>query len=260
MVFRLLKDSLFRGFVVLLLFIVFVLGGSGVAFGAKEAPILNATKDKGALNSPIVFEFDFKYSVWERRIVGERASVSSYIVAVDLNEEKDRIRESIVRLSLQQVGKRYVYDDPAPPESFNCSVLVEWVYSYNGFLLPAPSFSQWDLMELKYMWHSPSITLEEIKALEAQRLLLPGDVLFFVGDGGQYPSRPGHVGIYVGGGKFVEAKGAAYGVVLSDLWARSDFIGFGSLDPILTKIVLNRFFGSQATTVGGTMFPNSGVL
>jgi cell wall-associated NlpC family hydrolase len=51
----------------------------------------------------------------------------------------------------------------------------------------------------------------------------PGDLLFIAGSDGT-PQAPGHVGMYVGDGKVIAAKGARWGVVISDLSDWTDIV------------------------------------
>ncbi len=75
-----------------------------------------------------------------------------------------------------------------------------------------------------YAYAQVGITLDHYAAfqfLEGRRIavpdLLPGDLLFF------HPKAdgPGHVGMYIGGGKFVEAPRTGDVVKISDLASRA---------------------------------------
>jgi cell wall-associated NlpC family hydrolase len=80
-------------------------------------------------------------------------------------------------IALGELGVPYVYGG-ASPSGFDCSGLVMWVYARLGISLPHYTVAQWDA------------TLP-ISSPE------PGDLVFFNG--------LGHVGIYIGGGRFVDA-------------------------------------------------------
>ncbi|MEM3401623.1 MAG: NlpC/P60 family protein [Candidatus Hadarchaeales archaeon] len=127
-------------------------------------------------------------------------------------------RETVVNLVKAQIGKPYVRDNPSPPDSFNCSVLVQWVFSQVGLRVIAPSYNQWD--DLGYDGKTDNDLSVEVSKDQLQ----PGDVVFFVGAMGG-PERPGHVGIYIGNDQYVHAAGTGIGVVVGTLSSRRDYVG-----------------------------------
>jgi len=80
-------------------------------------------------------------------------------------------------IALHYLGVPYVYGG-ASPSGFDCSGLVMYVYAQLGISLPHYTVAQWN-------------ATEPISSPE------PGDLVFFNG--------LGHVGIYIGGGRFVDA-------------------------------------------------------
>jgi peptidoglycan DL-endopeptidase CwlO len=80
-------------------------------------------------------------------------------------------------IALRYLGVPYVYGG-ASPSGFDCSGLVMYVYAQLGISLPHYTVAQWNATQPV---SSPA----------------PGDLVFFNG--------LGHVGIYLGGGKFVNA-------------------------------------------------------
>ena len=92
--------------------------------------------------------------------------------------------------ALKMLGKPYRYGG-ASPAGFDCSGLVLYSYKRAGLVLP----------------HS---TDKQRSASRAVRLadLRRGDLLFFNQEGKKY----GHLGIYVGGGKFVHAPSSGKSV------------------------------------------------
>jgi cell wall-associated NlpC family hydrolase len=80
-------------------------------------------------------------------------------------------------IALRYLGVPYVYGG-ASPSGFDCSGLVMYVYAQLGISLPHYTVAQWNATE---PISSPA----------------PGDLVFFNG--------LGHVGIYIGGGRFVDA-------------------------------------------------------
>jgi peptidoglycan DL-endopeptidase CwlO len=80
-------------------------------------------------------------------------------------------------IALQYLGVPYVWGG-ASPSGFDCSGLVMYVYAQLGISLPHYTVAQWNATEPV---SSPA----------------PGDLVFF--------NSLGHVGIYIGGGRFVDA-------------------------------------------------------
>ncbi|MFN7552909.1 MAG: C40 family peptidase [Pseudomonadota bacterium] len=94
--------------------------------------------------------------------------------------------------ALAELGVRYRFGGTTPETGFDCSGLVRWVFRDHPTLaLPRASA---DMARMP----APSVGPGE---------LAPGDLVFFRIRG----SRVSHVGIYVGGGRFVHApsRGAA---------------------------------------------------
>ncbi len=94
----------------------------------------------------------------------------------------DPVRAQIVFTAMQMVGVPYQWGGSSP-DGFDCSGLVQYVYSNAGLRLPRTAAAQMDA--------AAPLTLEKAQA---------GDLLFFR-DG----SRTSHVAIYLGQGRFVHA-------------------------------------------------------
>ena len=78
------------------------------------------------------------------------------------------------------LGVRYVYGGSSPRTGFDCSGFVRYVYAHLGVSLPHSSYADFGLGRRV-----------------SRGGLRPGDLVFFHG--------LGHVGIYVGNGKFIHA-------------------------------------------------------
>ena len=104
--------------------------------------------------------------------------------------------QDIADLAMQLVGYSYTYGGKDPEIGFDCSGLVYYCYGYYGIGLYRTADDQ---------------TRNGVHAEPDD--LLPGDILCFY----HSASWVGHVGIYVGDGKYVHAEGSATGVVLSDV-------------------------------------------
>lgn len=104
-------------------------------------------------------------------------------VSVD-TENETRIK--IVETALSTLGMPY-QAGTAGPDSFDCSGYVYYVMNTAGVSFPRASSDAILSMDR-------NVSFEELK---------PGDIL----------GRPGHVGIYIGDGKFVHASETATGVI-----------------------------------------------
>ena len=104
--------------------------------------------------------------------------------------------DEIVNFAKQYVGYKYVYGGTTP-SGFDCSGFVYYVYNSCGYNLSRACSVQ--------AKSGTSVSKAELQ---------PGDLIFFnnSSDGGI-----GHVGIYVGGGKFVHAANSKRGVVIDTI-------------------------------------------
>ncbi|MGH7678732.1 MAG: C40 family peptidase [Gemmatimonadaceae bacterium] len=132
-------------------------------------------------------------AVWARDVGYGRPSVSRS--ARVFEQYQLVLRDSIVRLTLAQVGTRYSYGGTTPQRGFDCSGLVRYVFAQIYFSTPRRAAEQ---------AHSGApISREDLR---------PGDLLTFgVGD------SITHIGIYVGERKFVHASSVAGRVIVSSL-------------------------------------------
>jgi cell wall-associated NlpC family hydrolase len=108
----------------------------------------------------------------------------------------------VVSVAMSFLGTPYVWGGAAPG-GFDCSGLVMYSFEQLGISLPHSSYAMWD-----YGIPVPENQLE------------PGDIVFFDG--------LGHVGLYIGGGEFVNAPytGAVVSVAsLESGWAAANYVG-----------------------------------
>ncbi|MFB9476859.1 C40 family peptidase [Nonomuraea salmonea] len=107
-----------------------------------------------------------------------------------------------VRWANGQVGDPYRWGG-AGPHSFDCSGLTMYVWRRAGVKLPHNAAGQYRAVRTKVSW----------------RNLKPGDLMLLYGYG--------HVGIYVGGGRWVHAPGKGRPVRKESIhgWVRSKFNG-----------------------------------
>ncbi len=117
---------------------------------------------------------------------------------VPSSEGTERGRE-IAEYAKQFEGYRYVYGGATPSGGFDCSGLVYYVYhTHFGYTIERGAGSQ-------YAYSGKYITKSELQ---------PGDLVFFSSNGF---SSVTHVGLYLGGGKFIHACDSDHGVIISDL-------------------------------------------
>ena len=100
------------------------------------------------------------------------------------------------------LGTRYLYGGSSPSDGFDCSGLVRYVYAHFGVSLAHSSYAQFDLGRRV-----------------SRSALRPGDLVFFDG--------LGHVGIYIGNGRFIHAPHTGTRVRIQTLagWYSSRFSG-----------------------------------
>ncbi|HDP90301.1 MAG TPA: NlpC/P60 family protein [Thioalkalivibrio sp.] len=120
----------------------------------------------------------------------------------------DAERQYVVRTAQSMIGKPYRYGGNTPGRGFDCSGLVEYSHRVAGI-------------------HVPRTTAQQQSAARpvALRDLQPGDLLFFRIEG-----KTGHVGIYLGDGRFVHAPsgGKSVGVAsLDHVYWKPRLIGAG---------------------------------
>ena len=113
-------------------------------------------------------------------------------------------RKRVVELACAQVGKQYVWG-ALGPNTFDCSGLTLWAYQ-NGTGIALP--------------HKATLQINYGRKIP-KTMLRPGDLIVW----------DGHVAMYIGGGKRVEAVGAKYGIQIRDLDADSGhpLLGYVSL-------------------------------
>ncbi len=117
----------------------------------------------------------------------------------------DPILRAIIQLALEQVGKDYVWGATGP-NSFDCSGLIVFVFRQYGKSFPHSAAGQYN--------STARIDPGQIK---------PGDLVFKRNTGDRVGIT--HVGLYIGNGKVVEARGKKYGVVITDY--NKNWIGSG---------------------------------
>ncbi len=103
-------------------------------------------------------------------------------------------------VAMEQLGVPYVWGGASPSGGFDCSGLASYAYAQVGKSVPHYTVSIWNAF--------PKIPAGQLAA---------GDLVFF--------RNLGHMGIYIGGGQYVNAPQTGDVVKVSSMSARSDYVG-----------------------------------
>ena len=105
--------------------------------------------------------------------------------------------EDITETLRKALGVPYVWGGTTM-NGFDCSGLVQWAFAQHGISLPRVTYNQIN-----------------VGASVSPNKLRPGDLVFF--DTDRKKSGPDHVGVYLGGGKFIHAPRPGANVKISSL-------------------------------------------
>jgi cell wall-associated NlpC family hydrolase len=117
-------------------------------------------------------------------------------------QSRDTFGVRIVAYAKRFRGIRYEYGGTSPRSGFDCSGFVRFVYAHFGITLPHSSYADFD--------QGRRVSRSSLR---------PGDLVFF--------DSVGHVGIYVGNGRFIHAPHSGTRVRIEQLggWYSSRFVG-----------------------------------
>ncbi len=110
------------------------------------------------------------------------------------NGKYRKARTHIVKRVRTQVGSPYRYGGSGPG-SFDCSGLTTWTYNGHGAALPRTSLSQFYIPRYNH----------RARRIWKRKNLKRGDLVFHH----TTSARVGHVGIYVGHGRFISTTSSA---------------------------------------------------
>lgn len=113
-------------------------------------------------------------------------------------------RHHIETRARSQTGKRYTYGGESPRRGFDCSGFTRWTFKNHGARLSPSSREQYRAGKYK-----------RNRRVWKRRNLKTGDLVFFKTTG----RRVGHVGIYVGKGKFISSTSSS-GVRVDSVYDR----------------------------------------
>ncbi|WP_163098194.1 C40 family peptidase [Acidithiobacillus ferrianus] len=106
--------------------------------------------------------------------------------------------DAVLVNAIAQIGKSYRWGGENPRTGFDCSGLIQYVLGRAGVSIPRTSFAQAAAL--------PTVRVGRIR---------PGDLVFFNTMGQPFS----HVGIYIGGDRFVSALNRQQGVAVQSLRA-----------------------------------------
>lgn len=130
----------------------------------------------------------------ENRVIAKAPSNQPITVAFNVSRGSGG-SSSIVERALSLQGTPYVFGGTTR-QGFDCSGFTKYVYASAGISLPRTSFAQFA--------SGTPVSKDNLR---------PGDLVFFT----TYSRGASHVGIYMGGGRFVQASNPNSGVKVSSL-------------------------------------------
>lgn len=110
---------------------------------------------------------------------------------------------TLVSLAEKYIGLPYKWGGTSPTTGFDCSGFVQWLYAQQGITIPRVTYDQVNA--------GNPVDKSDLRA---------GDIVFFE------PSKqgPGHEGLYIGDGKFIESPHTGADIRVSELADRTDYV------------------------------------
>ncbi|WP_028043864.1 C40 family peptidase [Candidatus Stoquefichus massiliensis] len=161
------------------------------AIDNKDGNVTSKVKISDSVNTDKAGKYSVKYTVTDA--AGNTASKTLSVKV----ENPIPTNAGAASSALSRVGSRYV-NGGSGPNAFDCSGLTQWAYRQNGISIPRTAAAQYSA--------TSRVSKSSLKA---------GDLVFFKGTTGKGGIT--HVGIYVGGGRFVHAGTSRTGVTTANL-------------------------------------------
>jgi cell wall-associated NlpC family hydrolase len=133
-------------------------------------------------------------------------------------------KNPVVSTAMQYLGVPYQWGGASPSAGFDCSGLVQYVFAQLGVSLEHYAAAQYHSAET--VWVSP-------------KRLQPGDLVFFIGSDGTR-TAPGHVGIYVDDGYFIDAPHSGTSVRVERLAANRYASGYVGARRVVGRLLAAR--------------------
>lgn len=140
---------------------------------------------------------DKKVETTSRSSVNRTARYTNNSQGTDTHSQGNATGEEIVAFAKQFYGYKYVYGG-STPSGFDCSGFTTYVYKHFGYSLTRTAASQAS--------NGRGVSKSEMQL---------GDIICFSNSKGS--SNIGHVGIYIGDGKFIHAANSRKGVIISNV-------------------------------------------
>lgn len=140
---------------------------------------------------------------------GPRSALAS--AASSVGKQTLATGKTAVQYAKQQLGVPYQWGGETAGKGFDCSGLLQAAWKNAGVSIPRTTYDQWQT--------GKPVPVGQLE---------PGDAVFFKGSDSKTVNGqvlPGHVGIYLGGGKIIEAPHTGASVEVSTLAGRSDLMG-----------------------------------
>lgn len=157
----------------------------------KDGNLTSKVKISSSVNTDKAGKYSVKYTVTDA--AGNTATETLSVKV----ENPIPTNAGAASSALSRVGSRYV-NGGSGPNAFDCSGLTQWAYRQNGVSLPRTASAQYGA--------TSRVSKSSLKA---------GDLVFFSGTTGRGGIT--HVGIYIGGGRFVHAGTSRTGVTTANL-------------------------------------------
>jgi NlpC/P60 family len=139
---------------------------------------------------------------------------------------------AVIQAAMTQIGIPYQWGGENPNHGFDCSGLVQWAFQQAGISLPRTSEEQYT-------------ATARVPAAQAR----PGD-LAFMEFGAQGQQGPGHVGIYLGAGQFLEAPETGQKIKIAPL---PSGVQFGRVSGLSLNAGSNGMGTATTASASGTV-------
>lgn len=106
--------------------------------------------------------------------------------------------DDLIKLAKTQLGVKYVWGGTAWGQGMDCSGFMQQLFKQKGIDLPRVTYDQWKV--------GKAVSMKGLRA---------GDLVFF--DTDHNTPGPDHIGMYIGGGKMIEAPRPGRSITITDI-------------------------------------------